>query len=314
MEGRLPIEKTPKGLYFGPGDFHLDPKRGADRAVVSHGHADHALPSNREVWCTPATAAIMQARYGSKLKSIIHAVELEQPFQINGIKLSFHSAGHMLGSAQTLIEHDGIRYCYTGDFKTTHDPSCEPFKPVRCDVLITETTFADPDYDHPNDSDELNRLEAWTDYTWVVGAYSLGKSQRITRLLTERFPNRKVMVHPEPAVFHRIYEDYGMALGQWEHYDHHAFKRTNDLILMVPPKVLSSFHGRPGIVTMFATGWKRPYIRATHHMQISDHADWGELLRLIESSGATTIMAVHGSGIELQNHLQKISPNINVIL
>jgi len=309
----LAIEKTAKGLYFQPGDFYLDPKRGVDRAVISHGHADHAIATNKEVWCTPATAAIMEARYGTKLKSILHPVALDVPFEVNGIPLCFHGAGHMLGSAQTLIHHEGLRYCYTGDFKTRQDHSCEPFHPVPCDVLITETTFADPAYQHPDEETELNKLEKWQGFSWVVGAYSLGKAQRLTRLLSAKFPDKTLMVHPEPAIFHRVYEHHGYDLGNWEPYDHHAFKRSNDHILVVPPKVLSSYHATPGVITMFATGWKKPFIRSTHHIQVSDHADWQELLHLVDASQASTILTVHGSGEELQQHLLNTHPKIKVI-
>lgn len=310
----LAIEKTAKGLYFQPGDFYLDPKRGVDRAVVSHGHADHALATNKEVWCTPATAAIMQARYGPKLRSILHAVEMDVPFTINGVQISFHGAGHMLGSAQTLIHHEGIRYCYTGDFKTRHDLSCEPFSAVACDVLITETTFADPTYAHPTEESELDKLQQWQGYSWVVGAYSLGKAQRLTRLLSQKFPEKHLMVHPEPAVFHRIYEQHGYELGHWKPYDHHAFKGSSDSILVVPPKVLSSYHSTPGVVTMFATGWHKPYIRSTHHIKVSDHADWGELLQLVDRTGASTILTVHGNGSVFQDYLSTTHPNIKVII
>jgi putative mRNA 3-end processing factor len=310
----LAIERSSNGLFFRPGGFYLDPKKRVEKAVISHGHADHALATNGHVWCTPGTAAIMRARYGDRLRSKLTVVPFGEPFEINGVSVCFYGAGHVLGSAQTLIEHEGIKYCYTGDFKTKPDDSCEPFQVIKCDVLITETTFADPTYVHPEDQLELNQLDRYLPFNWVVGAYSLGKAQRITSLLSKRFPERKIMVHAEPAVFHKVYEHHGYNLGTWEHYDRHELKADAKFILIVPPKVLSSYHGKPGMVTMFATGWLRPYIRSTHHLRISDHADWNELLNLIDSCGAKAIMTVHGDGMTLKSHLEAVSPNIKVYI
>ncbi|MEY3343083.1 MAG: hypothetical protein RL090_767 [Bacteroidota bacterium] len=310
----FPIERSPNGLFFRPGGFYLDPKRKVEKAVISHAHADHAIASNEEVWCTPGTAAIMEARYGERLKSKMNLIQFDQPFIINGVTISFHAAGHVLGSAQTLMEFDGVKYCYTGDFKTRHDSSCEPFQLRQCDVLITETTFADPSFDHPEELSELEKLREFEQFHWIVGAYSLGKAQRITGLLNAHFPHRKTMVHPEPATFHKVYEKHGFDLGSWHPYDRHELKSQKPVNLVVPPKVLSSFQGTPGMVTMFATGWHKPFIRSNHHIKLSDHADWKEVLNLIRSSGAHTVMAVHGDGQQLKTYLNSVFKEIKVLI
>jgi putative mRNA 3-end processing factor len=115
----------------------------------------------------------------------------------------------MLGSAQVIIDYDGVRYCYTGDFKLRPDPSCEPFEVVPCDVLITETTFAHPDYSHPTEENEFLKLAAYSHSNIIIGAYNLGKAQRITYLANKLLPGRRIMVHPEAAVFHQVYKQQG---------------------------------------------------------------------------------------------------------
>ena len=308
------IEKRAAGLYFKPGDFYLDPRRSASHALISHGHADHAIASNKEVWCTPGTAAIMRARYGDKLKSALNEIPYKDTCTVNGVSVSFYPAGHILGSAQILIEYNGIKFCYTGDYKLNADDSCEAMEPLACDVLITETTFAEPGYSHPCDKSEIEQLDRFRDYSIVIGAYSLGKAQRLTKLINKHLPERNIMMHPDAALFNRVYENSGINLGPWSPYNYRKFKSDGNSVLVVPPRMLSSFHRTPGVVTAFATGWSKPKIWSMHHMRISDHADWNQILHLIEISGAKTVMTVHGSGETLKKHLNESKNNINVIL
>lgn len=122
------------------------------------------------------------------------------------------------------------------------------------------------------------------------------------------------MVHPEAAIFHRVYESHGFDLGEWHPYDRHELRNGQPKNLVVPPKVISSFQGTPGMMTMFATGWHKPFIRSNHHIKLSDHADWRELLNLIESTGAHTVMTVHGDGQQLKNYLNSKHIEINVLI
>ena len=300
----------PEGLYFIPGDFYIDPARAVPRALISHGHADHAIPSNNEVWCTKPTESFMKLRYKDRLRSNFHITDYKQCFTIGPVTIQFYPAGHILGSAQIIIDYEGIRYCYTGDFKLRPDSSCEPFEIVPCDVLITETTFAHPDYAHPPEEQEFIKLAAYSHCNVVIGAYNLGKAQRITLLANKLLEGRRVMIHPEAAVFHRIYERAGITLGKWEHYNYRLFNRTRGNILVAPPRAISTYLNNVGVVTVFATGWKKSPFRSHFNFHLSDHADWQEILYLVEKTGAKEIITVHGDGEHLINHLLKEQPEI----
>ncbi len=304
------LVRRPEGLYFEPGDFYLDPQRSVPRAVISHGHADHAIPSNGEVWCTKPTESFMKLRYKDRLKSLFHVTNYREPFQIGGVTITFYPAGHILGSAQIIIDYEGVRYCYTGDFKLRADTSCEPFEVVPCDVLITETTFAHPEYSHPPEEEEFMKLAAYSHLNVVIGAYNLGKAQRVTHLAGKLLEGRRVMVHPEAAVFHRIYEQAGITLGPWQHYNYRLFNRSRGNILIAPPRALSTYLNHVSVVTVFATGWKKSPFRSHFNFHLSDHADWSEILELIEKTGAKRILTVHGDGTTLIDHLKMDQPHI----
>lgn len=306
------ITRNKSGLYCPPGDFYIDPSRKTERAVISHAHADHAIASNTEVWCTAETMAIMKARYGDKLKSRFHVIRYHEIFKLGEVTLKFIPAGHILGSAQVVLDFNDIRYCYTGDFKIKPDESCQGFELTECDVLITETTFADPLYSHPDDTTEIDKLQFYSNHNIVIGAYSVGKAQRINKLLNRHLPGKRVMVHPETAVYHRVYEDAGVSPGEWTPYSYQKFRSAGNQILIVPPRVMSSYNSTPGIVTTFATGWINPPIRAHFRFHISDHADWNDIIWLIEKSKAKKIMTVHGDGRILKQHLSESRPDIEV--
>jgi putative mRNA 3-end processing factor len=309
-----PFEHRSEGLYFKPGDFYIDPRKGVEKAVVSHAHADHANPNNIASWCTPATAHLMQSRYGSRLKSKLQPVSFDTTFEINGVEIHFVPAGHMLGSAQIVLDYLGVRYCYTGDFKLRSDDSCEPCRVVSCDVLVTETTFATPGHIHPDESEEFEKLRQFSNCRIVIGAYNMGKAQRLTLLANRYFPDRPVMVHPEAARFHHIYSEHGFQLGPWEFFEARRFRQLSSAVLIVPPRGLSTYYRSPGTVTAFATGWKKSPFRAHINFHLSDHADWDEVLQMIKGTGAKEIMTVHGEGHHLRNYLQMKNEDYKVLI
>jgi putative mRNA 3-end processing factor len=287
------------GYYCARGGFHLDPRKPAPVAVISHAHADHAVSGNQKVYCTPPTRALMESRYGSRAAGSFVVCEYGVPFETGEVKITFFPAGHILGSAQVLMEHEGCRYLYTGDFKMQEDATCEPFVQVKADVLITETTFASPSRIHPCPEQEIDRLGG-IERTIVIGAYAIGKAQRVTALLA-RNTGRRIVVHPEIAAFHKVYEAHGIALGSWESYTPGAIKDNPGSVYVVPPRVFARYRRNPSVARAFASGWDHLQ-QEDIRLQISDHADWNDLIRMVSHSGATTVLTVHGKSGDIIRH------------
>jgi putative mRNA 3-end processing factor len=222
---------------------------------------------------------------------------------MNDVKITFYPAGHMLGSAQILLEYENTRYLYTGDFKLQPDESCEAFEFVGCDILITETTFANPSYTHPDPVAEISALNE-IQQGIVIGAYSIGKAQRITSLISSHCPTKQVFVHSDVSAFHQIYERHGRSLGSWKVYKRQEFNQGENHVLILPPSELSRYGRNKNVVKMFATGWKRPFLRHDRLLTISDHADWKDVLTLIERVKPKIICTVHGNGNFLKEHFK----------
>lgn len=300
------------GLHAADGSFSIDPSRKTPVALISHAHGDHALPGHEVVYATRATWELMKERFAKKLTADLREVEFGRPFFIGDVRVTFFPAGHILGSAQLLFEYQEERYLYTGDFKVQHDPTCEPYHAVKCDYLITETTFAHPDYLHPSPHEAIEAL-CKEHGQLVIGAYAVGKAQRLTRMLHDIAPHRKVYVHPDVSCYHRVYEAAGVGLGTWLPYSRKEFLQHPDSVLILPPAVFSRFDRHDGAIRVFATGWKRSYYRCDKVLSISDHADWNDLIKVIADSGASTIFTLHGDGSLLQDHLKENGPRVELL-
>jgi putative mRNA 3-end processing factor len=300
------------GLRAADGSFSIDPSRKVPVALVSHAHGDHAIPGHGVVYATRSTWELMKERYSDKLVADFREVEFGRPFRVGPMTITYYPAGHILGSAQILLEQEGVRYLYTGDFKVHDDPTCEPFHHVKCDYLITETTFAHPDYSHPDAGEELASL-CDAEGRLVIGAYAVGKAQRITRLLHDYAPGRTVYVHPLIGGYHRVYETAGVHLGEWRPYSRKEFLEDERGVLILPPSVFSRYERHQGAIKVFATGWKRSYYRCDRVLSISDHADWDGLMKVISSSGAHTIFTLHGDGTMLRDRLIGSGPNVELL-
>ncbi|PST81945.1 exonuclease [Pedobacter yulinensis] len=289
------------GLYCRYGDFYLDARQPARLAVISHAHADHAIPGNGKVFCTAATRAFMQQRYGPMAAGAFSCPAYRESFMVGPVRVSFLPAGHMLGSAMVLMEYEGVRYLYTGDFKTQADPTCEPLETAEADVLITETTFARKDMLHPDAEKEMVKLSQ-TRYPILLGAYALGKSQRLVRLLNTHCPEKRILVHPGIAPFMKIYTAFGIDLGNWEPYNKKLLKSAEkDLVCLVTPLSYNSYGYAPNFVRVFASGWEQLQNKNGIKLFLSDHADWQGIILLIKSVSPKEVWTTHGEGTDLSN-------------
>jgi putative mRNA 3-end processing factor len=298
------ITITPTGLYCAYGDFYLDPKQPVVEAVISHAHGDHAVGGNQNVYCTAPTASFMQHRYRKFAAVDFHLKTYHQVFKIKEVSISFYGAGHILGSAQVLMEYNGVRYLYTGDYKIEPDDSCEPFEFVQADVLITESTFANPDTKHPDASLEIQKLNE-TDHNIMLGSYALGKSQRIVQLMNQFCPQKNILLHHNIVPFVKIYEQYGVSLGKYSIYDRKVMKQNLlNQVYIVPPMVFNSYFKAVNVVRAFASGWKNLQEKNGISLYISDHADWQAILETIEKVNPQEVWTLHGDGKQLKAHFE----------
>ncbi|MEL6371222.1 MAG: ligase-associated DNA damage response exonuclease [Pseudomonadota bacterium] len=300
---------TPKGIYCPPGDFYIDPVSPVDRAVITHGHADHARAGHKAVLATPETIDIMATRYGETFTESRQSLALGETVTINGVCVSLAPAGHVLGSAQSILEYDGVRIVASGDYKRRPDPTCTPFEPISCDVFISEATFALPVFRHPDDRDEIEKLlksvRQFPERTHLVGAYSLGKAQRVIRLIRNAGYDEAIYIHGAMKSLCALYERNGVDLGALE-----SATLTNAAgekqkfagkIVVAPPSAFADKWARrfPDPVTCFASGWMGIRQRAKQRgvelpLVLSDHADWDELTTTIEEIGPQELWITHG--------------------
>ena len=300
------LRVVPGGLYCEPGDFFVDPTRPVDRAVVTHGHGDHARPGNGQVLATAETIAIMQARYGENAGGACRPVTYGETVTVNGVSVTLVPAGHVLGSAQAVIEYRGSRVVVSGDYKRRRDPTCAPFEPQQCDVFITEATFGLPVFRHPPDRHEIDRLlhslRLFPERCQLVGVYALGKCQRVIALLREAGYDAPIYLHGALVALCGLYEKLGVALGPLLPATGVAKADLAGKIVLAPPSALADRWSRrlPDPVAAMASGWMRVKQRAKARgvelpLVISDHADWDELTQTLGDVGAPEIWVTHGN-------------------
>jgi len=295
---------TPQGLYCPPGDFYVDPVRAVDRALVTHGHSDHARSGHGSVLATPETLAIMAARYGADFAGSTQAAEPGKTLRIGDTAVSFHPAGHVLGSAQIAVEAKGLRIVVTGDYKREDDPTCAGFEVVPCDVLISEATFGLPLFRHPASRGEIaklmNSLALFPGRTHLVGAYALGKAQRVIALIREAGWDRPVYIHGALEALCALYEAEGVALGPLVPVRETEGDLAGEIVVAPPGSMTDVWSRRfADPVTAFASGWMRVRARARQRgvelpMVISDHADWDDLCRTVLETGCGELWVTHG--------------------
>lgn len=296
---------TPQGLYCPAGDFHIDPLRPVPRALVTHGHADHARPGHDHVLATPQTLDIMALRYGEKHARTTQGAAFGEEISIGDVNVRFIPAGHVLGSAQIVIERGGLRLVVTGDYKRGEDPTCAAFECVPCDVFISEATFGLPVFRHPPIRDEIAKLIASTqlfpDRAHLVGAYALGKAQRMIALLRAQGYDRPIWLHGALEKLSDYYISQGIDLGPLRKVAAADRAMLAGEIVLCPPSAMQDRWSRkfPDPIACFASGWMRVRARARQKgvelpLVISDHADWDDLIATIRETGAGEVWLTHG--------------------
>jgi putative mRNA 3-end processing factor len=289
------------GLYCRYADFYLDPKQPVDKAVISHAHGDHAVSGNKTVYSTHATAALMLLRYGKTAGKVFTSYKFHEAFLIAEVKITLISAGHILGSAQVLMEYKGVRYLYTGDYKVQPDETCEPIDWAEADVLITESTFAHPDTQHPDPVNEIKKLNDIKSNI-LLGAYALGKSQRLINLISTYCPRKKILVHHKIMPINQVYEKHGFHLGNYQMYGRKLMKQQDEFVYIVPPFTFYSYFKATGVKRLFASGWKNLQTNEQDTLFISDHVDWNDILQCVNFTRPKQVWTLHGDGTHLKEH------------
>jgi putative mRNA 3-end processing factor len=296
---------TPAGVCCKLGGFHIDPTRPVDKAVITHGHSDHARAGHGAVLATQETLDLMRLRYGENFAGCTQAIRYGESIDLGGAKVTFHSAGHVLGSAQIAVEANGLRIVASGDYKDAADPTCAPFELVKCDVFITEATFGLPVFRHGDADAEIGKLlrsvALFPERAHLVGAYSLGKAQRVIALIRKAGYDAPIYLHGAMEKITRYYQSRGIDLGQVELVRGAKKPELAGTITLCPPSTLKELWSRrfPDPVTCFASGWMRVRVRARQHLVelplvISDHADWDGLTATIAATGAPEVWVTHG--------------------
>ncbi len=295
----------PEGLYCAAGDFHIDPWRPVARAVITHGHGDHARPGMREYHCSEGSLPILRWRLGD-VPVQAHAEGV--PFRLGQVQISLHPAGHVLGSSQVRIDDGQQVWVASGDYKRQPDPTCTPFEVVPCDTFITEATFALPIYRWPDTPAVAAEIVAWRreceqrGEAAILLCYALGKAQRV---LAELLPldDRPAWLHGAIANGVAVYRQAGVPMLETLAVAEQGRQpdAAGQLILAPPSAAGTPWMRRFGRHQLgFASGWmqlrgNRRRRNVDRGFVISDHADWPALLQTIEQTGAQRVIATHGN-------------------
>ena len=257
---------------------------------------------------TPETLAIMECRYGEDFTGTRQLLGYGESFNRNGVEVTLVPAGHVLGSAQAVVRWKGMTIVVSGDYKRRRDPTCPAFEPVPCDVFVSEATFGLPVFRHPPDRDEIGKLLAsvaqFPERAHLVGAYALGKSQRVIRLLREAGYDETIYVHGALLRLNALYERFGIDLGPLAMATEGAGERKQDFagrIVVAPPSAIADRWSRrfPDPVDAFASGWMSIRARARQRgvelpLILSDHADWDELTATVAEISPGELWITHG--------------------
>lgn len=292
-------------LYIGSVGAYIDPPKPVDKAIITHAHSDHARSGHKHVLATPETIGIMKLRYGADCAGSFQAVEYRQPVQMGPVTVTFYPAGHILGSAQILLECKGQRIVVSGDYKRNDDGTCPAFEPIPCDIFVTEATFGLPVFQHPDPQAEIAKLlhsmRSFSGQSHLIAAYSLGKTQRLIKLLRLAGYHDPIYLHGSAVLISDFYQENGVDLGDLRKATGLPKDALKGCLVIAPPSVLKEPWSRrlTDPILGMASGWmtvKQRVRQAGVEMPlvISDHADWNELTTTIRDTGAEEIWVTHG--------------------
>ena len=310
------VVSRPEGLYCPPGRFHIDPWRPVDRAVITHAHGDHARPGSRHYLASRDAERVLRTRLGADLP--LDTLGYGERIVHEGVTISLHPAGHVLGSAQVRLEHEGRVWVVSGDYKLDPDPTCAPFEPVACDAFVTESTFGLPIYRWAPPRDTLDDIAAWWRANAAAGrasllyGYAFGKAQRILAGMAEAgaLDIGPIVCHGAVEVLNEAYRASGVSLPPTRRVDDVGKDDLRRALVVAPP----SAQGTPWLRRFgdasdaFASGWMR--LRGARRRRaldrgfaLSDHADWPGLHRAIAATGASRVIVTHGYVAIMVRHL-----------
>jgi len=305
------------GLYCEPGDFYVDPLLPVARAIITHGHSDHARPGHNAVLATSETLDIMKIRLGEGGANTRQPLKYHETIRLGDVDVRLVPAGHILGSAQVVIEYRGHRAVVSGDYKRQRDPTCAPFEPIKCDLFITEATFGLPVFKFGAPGHEIGKLlssmQAFSGQTHQVGVYGLGKCQRVISLLREAGYERPIWLHGALKSITDYYSACGMQFGNVRQVAD-ATEVLKGEIVLCPPSALGDRWSRrfTDPIHALASGWMRVRARARQRgvelpLVISDHADWPNLLATVADTEAGEVWITHGREEALVYELTRLN-------
>ncbi|MEQ1877432.1 MAG: ligase-associated DNA damage response exonuclease [Bdellovibrionia bacterium] len=302
----------PRGLYCAKGDFYIDPSGKVERAVLTHAHSDHARKGSAQYYSTKSGAPLVRCRLGHDIS--IQGIEFGTKFRLGPVALSFHPAGHIMGSAQVRLECDGEVWGVSGDYKRESDPTCEPFEVFKCDTYVSEATFGTPSYRWKKNKDVGREIFDWFEENSAAGrntvvfGYSLGKTQRLLGLL-EPYMNRPIFLHPSAKELTQCYRDEGFSLAETICLDDVKGSKLRGELIIGPQSMLTSKYLETigeDCKTAFASGWMARHQRGYDRgFVLSDHADWDDLIQTITETEAQEVYVLHRDGV-LVRHLKSL--------
>lgn len=308
------LKFTDSGIYCIPGNFYIDPWKPVDYALITHGHADHARWGMTKYLCHHLTVPILHVRISQDIK--VQGIAYNEVININGVKVSFHPAGHIIGSAQIRMEYKGRVVVVSGDYKLQDDGLSTPFEPIKCHEFVTESTFGLPIYKW-SAIDQLNKdMQNWVIKNQSIGktsvfvGYSLGKAQRILKAVNGIAP---VYTHYSITKLNQAYEAAGIILPEYQTLDfRESVQHVNQNIVIVPPALVDTniLKKIPNMAYAICSGWMqvrgaRRWRSADAGFAVSDHADWDDLLTAVNETTAEKVYVTHGQTAVFAKYLNE---------